>query len=49
MTAWFPEDSLSIVVLFNSIGQVGPREAEEAIVEAVLGKHRAKTGSTRVT
>jgi CubicO group peptidase (beta-lactamase class C family) len=40
--AWFPEDTLSIVVLFNSIGQVGPREVEEAIAEAVLGKPEAK-------
>jgi len=35
---YFPEESLSVVVLFNTAGPASPDEAAEAIAEAVLGK-----------
>ena len=35
---YFPDDSLSVVVLFNTAGPGSPDEAAEAIAEAVLGK-----------
>ncbi|MBM4185975.1 MAG: beta-lactamase family protein [Gemmatimonadetes bacterium] len=35
---YFPDDSLSVVVLFNTAGPAGPDDAAEAIAEAVLGK-----------
>jgi CubicO group peptidase (beta-lactamase class C family) len=35
---YFPDDSLSVVVLFNTAGPGSPDDAAEAIAEAVLGK-----------
>ena len=35
---YFPDDSLSVVVLFNTAGPASPDEAARAIAEAVLGK-----------
>jgi CubicO group peptidase (beta-lactamase class C family) len=35
---YFPDDSLSVVVLFNTAGPGSPDAAAEAIAEAVLGK-----------
>jgi CubicO group peptidase (beta-lactamase class C family) len=35
---YFPDDSLSVVVLFNTAGPTSPDEAALAIAEAVLGK-----------
>lgn len=35
---YFPDDSLSVVVLYNTAGPGSPDEAAEAIAEAVLGK-----------
>jgi CubicO group peptidase (beta-lactamase class C family) len=35
---YFPEDSLSIIVLFNSASPAAPGEAAEQIAEAVLGR-----------
>jgi CubicO group peptidase (beta-lactamase class C family) len=35
---YFPDDSLSVIVLFNTAGPGSPDEAAEAIAEAVLGK-----------
>ena len=34
---YFPDDSLSVVVLYNSTGPANPGEAAEAIAQAVLG------------
>jgi CubicO group peptidase (beta-lactamase class C family) len=34
---YFPDDSLSIVVLYNTAGPVGPEAAARAIAEAILG------------
>lgn len=44
---YFPDDSLSVVVLFNTAGPGSPDEAAEAIAEAVLGK--APDASQKVT
>ncbi len=38
MNDYFPEDTLSVVVLFNTAGPVGPGDVAEEIAEAVLGK-----------
>lgn len=35
---YFPDESLSVVVLYNVSGPSGPAEAAEAIAEAVLGR-----------
>ena len=35
---YFPDDSLSIIVLYNVSGPSGPSETSEAIAEAVLGR-----------
>ena len=35
---YFPDDSLSVVVLYNTAGPASPDDAAEAIAEAVLGK-----------
>lgn len=35
---YFPDDSLSVVVLFNTAGPASPDDAARAIAEAVLGK-----------
>jgi len=35
---YFPDESLSVVVLYNVSGPAGPSETAEAIAEAVLGK-----------
>lgn len=35
---YFPDDSLSVVVLYNDAGPAGPADAAEAIAAAVLGR-----------
>ena len=35
---YFPDDSLSVVVLFNTAGPAGPGDAARAIAEAILGE-----------
>jgi hypothetical protein len=35
---YYPDDSLTVVVLFNTMGPVDPNDAAAAIAEAVLGK-----------
>ena len=40
---YFPDDSLSVVVLFNAAGPAAPGEAAEAIAEAVLGRRTTPT------